>query len=39
MLEGLVAANPDKLELIADKRIILRKERKESSGSYKRIRE
>ncbi len=29
MLEGLVAANPDKLELIADKRIILRKEKKE----------
>lgn len=29
MLEGLAAANPDKLELIADKRIILRKEKKE----------
>lgn len=28
MLEGLVAANPDKVELIPDKRIILRKEKK-----------
>lgn len=28
MLAGLVAANPDKVELIPDKRIILRKERK-----------
>ncbi len=30
MLEGLVTANPTKLELIADKRIILRKEKKPS---------
>lgn len=30
MLEGLVAANPDKLELIPDKRIILRKNKKEA---------
>ena len=28
MLDGLVAANPGKLELIADKRVILRKEKK-----------
>ena len=34
MLAGLVAANPDTLDIIPEKRIILRKERKATSTPF-----